>query len=84
MAFGAAGGDVCCLIRMFTSADASLRLNSSDTCAPLVCSPVMEVPMDEPLSEERARLYFRDVILGIEYRKCVTSLQRLWETLERP
>ncbi|CAF98517.1 unnamed protein product, partial [Tetraodon nigroviridis] len=29
--------------------------------------PVMEVPTDEPLSEERARLYFRDVILGIEY-----------------
>uniref|UniRef100_A0A7N6FHZ0 Protein kinase domain-containing protein n=1 Tax=Anabas testudineus TaxID=64144 RepID=A0A7N6FHZ0_ANATE len=30
-------------------------------------SPVMEVPTDSPLSEEQARLYFRDVILGIEY-----------------
>ncbi|XP_063750854.1 calcium/calmodulin-dependent protein kinase kinase 1 isoform X3 [Eleginops maclovinus] len=29
--------------------------------------PVMEVPSDTPLSEEKARLYFRDVILGIEY-----------------
>lgn len=29
--------------------------------------PVMEVPTDEPLSEEQARLYFRDVILGMEY-----------------
>ncbi|XP_074527746.1 calcium/calmodulin-dependent protein kinase kinase 1 isoform X2 [Halichoeres trimaculatus] len=29
--------------------------------------PVMEVPTDNPLSEEQARLYFRDVILGIEY-----------------
>ncbi|XP_049894097.1 calcium/calmodulin-dependent protein kinase kinase 1 isoform X2 [Epinephelus moara] len=29
--------------------------------------PVMEVPSDNPLSEEQARLYFRDVILGIEY-----------------
>lgn len=33
-----------------------------------ICSPVMEVPSDSPLSEEQARLYFRDVILGIEYR----------------
>lgn len=29
--------------------------------------PVMEVPSDEPLSEEQSRLYFRDVILGMEY-----------------
>uniref|UniRef100_A0A3Q0S7K9 calcium/calmodulin-dependent protein kinase n=1 Tax=Amphilophus citrinellus TaxID=61819 RepID=A0A3Q0S7K9_AMPCI len=29
--------------------------------------PVMEVPTDNPFSEEQARLYFRDVILGIEY-----------------
>ncbi|CAN9501590.1 unnamed protein product [Ophioblennius macclurei] len=29
--------------------------------------PVMEVPTDEPFSEEQARLYFRDIILGIEY-----------------
>uniref|UniRef100_A0A4W6EG12 calcium/calmodulin-dependent protein kinase n=1 Tax=Lates calcarifer TaxID=8187 RepID=A0A4W6EG12_LATCA len=32
-----------------------------------VSLPVMEVPADNPLSEEQARLYFRDVILGIEY-----------------
>ncbi|XP_047449252.1 calcium/calmodulin-dependent protein kinase kinase 1b [Mugil cephalus] len=29
--------------------------------------PVMEVPSDEPFAEERARFYFRDIILGIEY-----------------
>lgn len=29
--------------------------------------PVMEIPTDSPLSEETARFYFRDVILGIEY-----------------
>uniref|UniRef100_A0A3P9IQ02 non-specific serine/threonine protein kinase n=1 Tax=Oryzias latipes TaxID=8090 RepID=A0A3P9IQ02_ORYLA len=29
--------------------------------------PVMEVPAEHPFSEERARLYFRDIILGIEY-----------------
>ncbi|XP_056296777.1 calcium/calmodulin-dependent protein kinase kinase 1 isoform X3 [Pseudoliparis swirei] len=29
--------------------------------------PVMEVPSDGPLTEEQARLYFRDIILGMEY-----------------
>ncbi|KAL7848573.1 hypothetical protein SRHO_G00201960 [Serrasalmus rhombeus] len=29
--------------------------------------PVMDVPTDNPLTEEQARFYFRDVILGIEY-----------------
>ncbi|XP_010571811.1 PREDICTED: calcium/calmodulin-dependent protein kinase kinase 1 [Haliaeetus leucocephalus] len=29
--------------------------------------PVMEVPSDQPFSEEQARLYFRDIVLGIEY-----------------
>ncbi|XP_023653018.2 calcium/calmodulin-dependent protein kinase kinase 1b [Paramormyrops kingsleyae] len=29
--------------------------------------PVTEVPTDSPLSEEQALLYFRDVVLGIEY-----------------
>lgn len=29
--------------------------------------PVMEVPSGDPLPEEQARLYFRDIILGIEY-----------------
>lgn len=28
---------------------------------------VMEVPSDEPFSEDQARLYFRDIVLGIEY-----------------
>ncbi|KAL4647787.1 calcium/calmodulin-dependent protein kinase kinase 1-like [Arapaima gigas] len=31
------------------------------------CLPVMEVPTDKPLTEEQARIYFRDVVLGIEY-----------------
>lgn len=44
----------------------------------LTCSPVMEVPTDNPLSEEQARLYFRDVILGIEYRKCLAQNGGLW------
>ncbi|XP_038830152.1 calcium/calmodulin-dependent protein kinase kinase 1-like isoform X3 [Salvelinus namaycush] len=29
--------------------------------------PVMEVPSDTPFTEEQARFYFRDIILGIEY-----------------
>ncbi|XP_062872567.1 calcium/calmodulin-dependent protein kinase kinase 1b [Trichomycterus rosablanca] len=29
--------------------------------------PVMEIPKDDPLTEEQARFYFRDTILGIEY-----------------
>uniref|UniRef100_A0AAY4E8H1 Protein kinase domain-containing protein n=1 Tax=Denticeps clupeoides TaxID=299321 RepID=A0AAY4E8H1_9TELE len=29
--------------------------------------PVMEVPSETPFSEEQARLYFRDIVLGIEY-----------------
>ncbi|XP_040543014.1 calcium/calmodulin-dependent protein kinase kinase 1 isoform X3 [Gallus gallus] len=28
---------------------------------------VMEVPSDKPFSEDQARLYFRDIVLGIEY-----------------
>ncbi|KAL2094999.1 hypothetical protein ACEWY4_009718 [Coilia grayii] len=29
--------------------------------------PVMEVPTDSPYTEEQTRLYFRDMVLGIEY-----------------
>ncbi|XP_039612718.1 calcium/calmodulin-dependent protein kinase kinase 1 isoform X2 [Polypterus senegalus] len=29
--------------------------------------PVMEVPTDKPFTEEQARIYFKDVVLGIEY-----------------
>ncbi|XP_069040301.1 calcium/calmodulin-dependent protein kinase kinase 1 isoform X3 [Lepisosteus oculatus] len=29
--------------------------------------PVMEVPTESPLTEEQARIYFRDIVLGIEY-----------------
>ncbi|KAA0717099.1 Calcium/calmodulin-dependent protein kinase kinase 1 [Triplophysa tibetana] len=29
--------------------------------------PVMEVPTDSPFSEDQARPYFRDIVLGIEY-----------------
>ncbi|XP_017271750.1 calcium/calmodulin-dependent protein kinase kinase 1b isoform X2 [Kryptolebias marmoratus] len=29
--------------------------------------PVIEVPTDEPLTEDQARFHFRDVVLGIEY-----------------
>lgn len=31
---------------------------------------VMELPCDQPLSEEEAWKYFRDLVLGVEYRKC--------------
>ncbi|XP_049824386.1 calcium/calmodulin-dependent protein kinase kinase 2 isoform X2 [Aethina tumida] len=34
---------------------------------------VLEVPTDKPLEEEQARQYFRDVVLGIEYRKPLTE-----------
>uniref|UniRef100_A0A8C5DTA2 calcium/calmodulin-dependent protein kinase n=1 Tax=Gouania willdenowi TaxID=441366 RepID=A0A8C5DTA2_GOUWI len=33
----------------------------------LQLDPVMEVPTENPFSEEQARVYFRDIILGIEY-----------------
>ncbi|KAF7218423.1 calcium/calmodulin-dependent protein kinase kinase 1-like [Nothobranchius furzeri] len=33
----------------------------------LVSLPVMEVPTDDPLTEDQARFYFRDVVLGTEY-----------------
>lgn len=39
----------------------------------------MEVPTDNPLSEEQARLYFRDIVLGIEYCE-LPSWEFLWET----
>lgn len=42
--------------------------------APLILSPVMEVPTDSPLSDEQARLYFRDVILGMEYREYIALI----------
>ncbi|XP_055370245.1 calcium/calmodulin-dependent protein kinase kinase 1b isoform X2 [Betta splendens] len=29
--------------------------------------PVMDVPTDDPFTEEQARFYFRDVVMGIEY-----------------
>lgn len=33
----------------------------------LLIRPVMEVPTDNPFTEDQARFYFRDVVLGIEY-----------------
>lgn len=30
---------------------------------------VMQVPGDPPMSESKARSYFRDILLGLEYRK---------------
>jgi hypothetical protein len=34
-----------------------------------VHSPVMEIPSENPLAEEVAWNYFRDIVLGMEYRK---------------
>ena len=39
----------------------------TDLC--LLLSPVMEVPCDNPFSEDQTHAYFRDIVLGIEYRK---------------
>lgn len=35
----------------------------------MMSSAVMEVPTDNPFTEEQARFYFRDLVLGIEYCK---------------
>jgi len=32
-------------------------------------SEILEVPTKKPLEEEVARRYFRDAVLGLEYRK---------------
>ncbi|KAL7987033.1 hypothetical protein Chor_005952 [Crotalus horridus] len=39
----------------------------SCSLCPIFFRPVMEVPCDNPFSEEQAWLYFRDIVLGIEY-----------------
>lgn len=31
---------------------------------------ILNIPTDNPLTEERAWSVFRDLILGLEYRKC--------------
>uniref|UniRef100_A0A667HZ12 calcium/calmodulin-dependent protein kinase n=1 Tax=Lynx canadensis TaxID=61383 RepID=A0A667HZ12_LYNCA len=38
--------------------------------------PVMEVPSDKPFPEEQARLYLRDIILGLEYLHCQKIIHR--------
>ncbi|NWH66936.1 KKCC2 kinase, partial [Geococcyx californianus] len=38
-----------------------------DTILCCLCSPVMEIPTLNPLSEDQARFYFQDLIKGIEY-----------------
>lgn len=38
-----------------------------NTPRPALRRPVMEVPCDKPFPEEQARLYLRDIILGLEY-----------------
>lgn len=40
---------------------------------------VMEIPTDEPLSEDQAWGYFRDVVLGIEYCKWCPTLTWGWK-----
>lgn len=35
----------------------------------LELGPVVEVPTENPMEEEQARMRFRDLLLGIEYRK---------------
>jgi [calcium/calmodulin-dependent protein kinase] kinase len=34
----------------------------------LELGPVVEVPNENPMEEEQARIRFRDLLLGIEYR----------------
>uniref|UniRef100_A0A5F9D2T6 Calcium/calmodulin dependent protein kinase kinase 1 n=1 Tax=Oryctolagus cuniculus TaxID=9986 RepID=A0A5F9D2T6_RABIT len=38
--------------------------------------PVMDVPCDKPFPEEQARLYLRDVVLGLEYLHCQKIVHR--------
>lgn len=38
---------------------------------------VIEIPTDTPLSEEMAWKYFRDLILGIEYRNSHKTLSKI-------
>lgn len=57
-----------------------LQFNLFQTCDQCVClhathRPVMEVPSGDPLPEEQARLYFRDIILGIEYCTYLTRVR---------
>ena len=40
---------------------------------------LLEVPTDKPLSEEEAWRSFRDVISGLEYRKCAEKF--CWKSL---
>jgi len=39
--------------------------------------PVIEVPTDNPMDEEQARSLFRDLVIGIEYRKSSLVLVNL-------
>lgn len=53
--------------------------------SPLVTSPVMEVPSDSPFSEDQARHYFRDIVLGIEYCESFPLfLKAFFKLLGRP
>jgi hypothetical protein len=38
---------------------------------------VIEIPCDDPLSEDDAWKYFRDLVLGIEYRKYRENLLKV-------
>jgi len=45
----------------------------------------MEVPSDSPFSEDQARHYFRDIVLGIEYCESFPSfLKAFFKLLGRP
>lgn len=46
-------------------------------------SQVMEVPTDEPFTEEQGRFYFRDIVLGIEYCKSADWLITLKTSCNR-
>lgn len=32
---------------------------------------ILQIPTDKPLDEETVRKNFRDVVMGVEYRKCL-------------
>ncbi|NWR19142.1 KKCC1 kinase, partial [Emberiza fucata] len=55
------------IVKLIEVLDDPAEDNLYMVAVPVPNRPVMEVPSEQPFSEEQARLYFRDIVLGIEY-----------------